>query len=136
MRVTRRIFTQTAANFCLINFPEIFSFLRYFLLLFLILFFFCLFVCHFLKLKMYILIHIRLCWWVSVKKIFTWPISGNKTNFFWSKMDITRSLCKYFLGICLSLCLLIIINFANHHSSWAQEENWTYIRSSIYMLRG
>ena len=44
--------------------------------------FFCLFICCFLKLKMYILIHIRLSRRVSHKKIFTRPISGNKTIFF------------------------------------------------------
>ena len=49
---------------------------------FLILVFFCLFVWCFLKLKMYILIHIWICGRVSDKKISTWPISGNKTSFF------------------------------------------------------
>ena len=44
-------------------------------------FFFCLFAC-FLKLKMYVLIHIQLCGQVSDKKFFTWLISGNKTTFF------------------------------------------------------
>ena len=44
--------------------------------------FVCLFICCFLKLKMYILIHIRLSRRVSHKKIFTRPISGNKTIFF------------------------------------------------------
>ena len=44
-------------------------------------FFFCLFVC-FLKLKIYIAIHIRLCGRVSDIKIFTRPISGNKITFF------------------------------------------------------
>ena len=42
--------------------------------------FFCLFVC-FLKLKTYILIHIRLCGRVSDKKNFTRSFSGNKTTF-------------------------------------------------------
>ena len=44
------------------------------------LFFFGLFVC-LMKLKFYILIHIRLCGWMSDKKNFTRPISGNKTTF-------------------------------------------------------
>ena len=35
----------------------------------------------FLKLKTYILIHIRLCRWVGDKNILTWPISRNKTTF-------------------------------------------------------
>ena len=52
-----------------------------FLCLLSLLFFACLFICCFLKLKMYILIHIRLCGRVSYKKIFTWPISGNQTSF-------------------------------------------------------
>ena len=43
--------------------------------------FFCLFVRCFLKLKMYILIHIWLCGRVSDKKSFNKPISGNKTTF-------------------------------------------------------
>ena len=39
-------------------------------------------VCTFLKLKIYILIRIWLCEWVSDKKFFTRSISGNKSNFF------------------------------------------------------
>ena len=54
-----------------IDFPEIFSFLLYLLLLFLILVFVCLFLWCFLKLKMHILIHIRLCGRVSDKNFFT-----------------------------------------------------------------
>ena len=42
---------------------------------------FCSFVC-FLKLKIYILIHVGLCGRVSDKNFFTRPISGNKTTFF------------------------------------------------------
>ena len=57
----------------------IFSSLVYFA--FLILVFLLLFVWCFLNLKMYILMHIRLCGRVS-DKVFTWPISGNKTTFF------------------------------------------------------
>ena len=34
-----------------------------------------------MKLKFYILIHIRLCGWMSDEKNLTWPISGNKTTF-------------------------------------------------------
>ena len=48
-------------------------------------FLFVLFFCFFfklMKLKKYILIQIRLCGRVSDKKIFTRPISGNKTTFF------------------------------------------------------
>ena len=44
-------------------------------------FFFC--CCCFLKLKMYILIHIRLCGRVSDKFFFTRSISGNETIFLW-----------------------------------------------------
>ena len=43
-------------------------------------FFTCLFV--FLKLKIYILIHIRVCGRVSDKTVFTRPISGSHTTFF------------------------------------------------------
>ena len=52
-----------------------FDFFDYFLLL-------LLFVCCFMNLKMYILIHIRLCGRVSGKMFFTRPISGKKTPFF------------------------------------------------------
>ena len=51
-------------------------------LAFFVFFFFCLLV-YYLKMKIYILIHIRLCGWVSNKKHFTRPISGKKTTFFW-----------------------------------------------------
>ena len=82
MWVTIKIFTRASANyFFFIHFPEISSFLLQSLLLFWFLFF-CLFVLCFLKLKVYILIHIWLCGRVSDKKTFTRPISGNKTNFF------------------------------------------------------
>ena len=61
-----------------------FSFFCFFCLLvffcFVLGFFFFFF--FFFKLKIYILIHIWLCERVSNKKIFTRPISGNKTNFF------------------------------------------------------
>ena len=77
---------QPQIYFLIIDFPEIFSFLLDFILFSLILVFVCLFVCLFaccfLKLKMYVLIHIRLCGRVSDKKKFTPPISGNKTTFF------------------------------------------------------
>ena len=53
----------------------------FFLLVCLFFAFFCLFVC-FLKLKIYILIHIPLCGRVSDHKIFTQPISGI-VYFFW-----------------------------------------------------
>ena len=43
----------------------------------------------FLKLKIYILMHIQLCGWVSDKNIFTRPICGNKTTFFWPNGKIT-----------------------------------------------
>ena len=64
-----------------IYFNPIFSFLLWLLLLSLFSCFLCFFVC-FLKLKIYILIHIRLCGRVSNKKIFTRPICRNKTTFF------------------------------------------------------
>ena len=103
MRATRKIFTRAAVNlFFLTDFPEIFYFLLQFLLyfcilgfalfcilgfalflfffVFFVLFFFGLFVC-LMKLKFYILMHIRLCGWMSDKKNFTRPISGNKTTF-------------------------------------------------------
>ena len=67
-----KIYSPGGRNFFLIDFPEILSFLLELFLLFLILVF-CLFVCLFVwcsvKLKMYILIHIRLCGRVDDKKI-------------------------------------------------------------------
>ena len=51
-------------------------------LLFLYSCFFMLVCVCFLKLRKYVLIHIRLCASVNDKKIFTWPIFGNKTTFF------------------------------------------------------
>ena len=67
----------------LIDFSEIFSFLLKLLLLFLycfVCFVFFLFVC-FLKLKIYILRHIRLSGRVNDKNFFIRPIPGNKTTF-------------------------------------------------------
>ena len=64
------------------RFSEDISFLLKFLWLFLVLVFFLFFFGCFLKLKMYILIHIRLCRQVSDKKFFTPPISGTKTAVF------------------------------------------------------
>ena len=81
MRVTRKIYTQAAANLFFYRFSGdiLFSFLISFAFLFL---FFCLFLClFFLKIKVYIPIHIRQCGRVSDKKIFTRPISRNKTTF-------------------------------------------------------
>ena len=66
MQVTRKIVTR--------------AFFSYFCFFF-ILVFCCLLVC-FLKLKIYILIHIRLSRTVSDKKCFSQPISSNKTPFF------------------------------------------------------
>ena len=66
----------------LMDFPEIFSFLCFFF--FLAFLYYCLFfllVC-FLKLKIYILKHIRLCGRVSDKYFFTRSFFGNKTTFF------------------------------------------------------
>ena len=81
--VMRKMFTRVAANLFLYRFSGdiLFSSLVSFdFFAFLFFFFACLFV--FLKSKMYILTHIRLCRRVSDKGIFTRPISGNKTTFF------------------------------------------------------
>ena len=48
----------------------------------------------FLKLKICILIHIRLCGQVSDKKIFTGPISANKTTFFLALLAIFQRKMK------------------------------------------
>ena len=64
-----------------ILFSTLVSFAFYVLVFFLFFFF---------KLKIYILIHIRLCGWVSDKKNFTRPISGNKTTFFWPDVEIDK----------------------------------------------
>ena len=81
MRVMRKNFIRAAAN---LFFQAIFRKYSLFFITFDTFFDSCLFVvCCFLKWKMYILIHIRLCGWVSDKNIFTRPISENKTLFFW-----------------------------------------------------
>ena len=74
MGVTRKIFTQAAAIFFnrfsgYILFSSLGSFVF-------------LFICCFLKLKMYVLIHIRLCRQVSDKNFFTRQIFGNKTTIY------------------------------------------------------
>ena len=71
-------FNRSSGN---ILFSSSVSFSFFWNLVFFCFWFFWLFVC-FLKLKIYILIHIRLCGRVSDKKIFTRPISGNKATFF------------------------------------------------------
>ena len=58
----------------------------FFFLFSFIIFCFVLFIYYFLKLTMYILIRIRLCGRVSVNKIFTQPIYGNKSTVFWPKI--------------------------------------------------
>ena len=70
-----------------------FSFFRFFYIVV-----FCLFV-WFLKIKIYILIHIRLCGQVSDKKNFTRSISGNKTLCFWPN--------KYFYHMIIIATLLL-----------------------------
>ena len=76
--VARNIFTQMTAN---LFFQSIFQI--YYLVFFSFFsFFYYFFVCCFLKLKMYIVIHIQLCGRVSIKEIFTQPIFRNKTTFF------------------------------------------------------
>ena len=89
MRVTREIFTQAAANLFFFNqFSRDILFSSLVSFAFLFLFFYVVVVCLlFLNLKIYILIHIWLCGRVSDKKIFTRPISGNKTTFFGLKFD-------------------------------------------------
>ena len=99
MRVTRNIFPGGRKfNFFHrfsgdVLFSSLISFAFFILFGFLLLF-----VCCSLNLKMYIMIHMRLCERVSDKKIFTRPISGNKTTFF----GLT------FFG--LQICRLISIN--------------------------
>ena len=63
----------------------IFSSLAFFAFFFVFLFF-SFFVVILIK-NIYILIHIWLGGWVSDKKIFTCPIYGNKTVFFWSDLE-------------------------------------------------
>ena len=67
-----KIYSPGGRNFFLIDFPEIYQIYLFFLSFFCcfwFLFFVCLFVSCSLKLKMYILIHIRLCGRVDDKKI-------------------------------------------------------------------
>ena len=96
MQMTRKIFTRATASLFFNRFSGdiLFSSLVSFAFFILVFLFVCLFVCSFLKLKMYILLHIRLCGRVSDNKIFTRPISGNKTFFY----GLTCCFClKYFL---------------------------------------
>ena len=83
--MTRKISTRAAEKLLvfLIDFPEIFFFLLSFA--FFDFCFFCLLVCCFLKLKMYILIHIRLSGWVNDFH----PADFRKENyfFFWPNID-------------------------------------------------
>ena len=85
IRTTRKIFTLTAANFFFFlnrfSGDIVFSSLVSFVCFVLLYLFAYLFVC-FLKLKIHVLIHIRLCGRMSDKKNFTRPISGNRTTFF------------------------------------------------------
>ena len=73
------------------DFP--FSFLLSFAFCLVLFPFFCFFefAVFILKLKIFILIHIRLCGQVSDKKIFTQPISGNKNDFFLPKLNVKLS---------------------------------------------
>ena len=48
----------------------------------------------FLKLKIYILRHIRLCGRVSERKVFTRPISGNKATFFGLNKEVCTIFCQ------------------------------------------
>ena len=63
----------------------------------------------FLKLKICSLIHIRLCGRVSDKKIFTRPISANKTTFFLALSVIfqrkMKSICKVLENSSSLICL-------------------------------
>ena len=52
--------------------------------------YFCFFF-FFFKLKIYILIHIQSCWWVSDKIFFIQPIRRNKTTFFWPNAHIDKT---------------------------------------------
>ena len=79
--MTRKTCTLAAAYLgFFINFPDILSYYLFFFSLFCFFFLLFLLVC-FLKLKIYILIHIRLCGRVSDKNIFTRSISRKKTTF-------------------------------------------------------
>ena len=72
-----------------------------FFIIYLLAFFVCLFVCLFVCfwLKIYILIHIQLCGRVTDKKIFSRPISGNKTSFFWPKRQTADIFKRVYLFI-------------------------------------
>ena len=101
MRVTKKIFTQAAAN---LFFNQFFGDILFFSSVsfasigscFLIWF-----VCCFLKLIMYILLHIRLCGQMSHKRYFTQPISGNKNTFFWPYIVYCTLYWTAKLGACL-----------------------------------
>ena len=91
----RRANSQTISSYAVRFFTYILFFSLHSFAFFVFLFVFCLLVCLlFLKLKRYILIHIRLCGWVSDIKIFIRPISGNKTTFLaWLRCSFTWRCC-------------------------------------------
>ena len=84
MQVTRKTFTRAAANSIFNRFSGdiIFSSLVYFASFVFLFFFACLFVCFF-KVKIYILIHIRLCGWVSEKNFSPGLCPETRLPFFW-----------------------------------------------------
>ena len=113
IRVTKKICTWAAANLFISS-----ILLRYYLFFFSFFWFICilaflLLVCCFSKLKICILIHIRLCGRVSDKKMFAWPISGNKTTFFFA---LTNS-CFWRLAFLIKIAIVCEIQ----NNSWATQ---------------
>ena len=84
MRVTRKIFTRVAANLFFNQFSGDILSSSLVSFAFFDSYVFLLFVCCFLKLKMYILKHMRLCGRVSDEKIFTGRFPETRLLFFWS----------------------------------------------------
>ena len=80
-----KLSTDTVHNknniFFQLFFFDFFFFFFFFFFIFFSILFVCVWVCFF-KEKVYILIRIRLCRWLSEKKNFIRPISGKKTTFF------------------------------------------------------
>ena len=77
-----------------------------------------------LKLKIFILLHIWLCRWVSDKEIFTRLISGNKTTFF-VLIYKSKKILKFYFNwrqfVVLILIILIVTRKGEGSQTWPVE---------------
>ena len=129
MCVTRKIFAQLAANlFVLLDYPKVFSFLLVLFAFFCILAFFSL-ACYFLQLKIYVMLHIRLCGRMSDKKKFTRSMSRNKSTFL--GLIVEARINKY-LTYLKYLHIFLLINNSwvlvslNHYALFHLKDNFLF----------